>query len=163
MLFAAIITGTRVYETTPLARFTGRVRAGVVINDRPSYDVHLRQEPDLPARLGFVLRVVGRRAAVFWSLWLDGYSTRHRLINALTLFPLFGAAMLGLWVGLRTPALRPPSLYLALLMVAYTVAHSLTMIDYDLRYRLPVLPALFGLAATLGRQARDQREAGVSP
>jgi hypothetical protein len=150
-LFAVLLSRTRVYDTTPLAHFSRSLASGIVINDRPEYDIAPRSGPEPFERLLFAARVVAARALLFWSPLLAGYSARHAALNLMTLAPLFGVALLGLWRGARDPALRYTAVYFGALLAGYTALHAVTTLDFDLRYRLPTLPALFGLAAIAAR------------
>lgn len=79
------------------------------------------------------------RFAAFFTIALSRYSTAHVALNVVTLAPLFGVGLV--MVG-RTLVRGGPQRLLAGLVVAFAAFHAVTLLDYDLRYRDPVLPLL---------------------
>ncbi len=85
----------------------------------------------------------------FFQFTADGYSSRHNLINVFYYVPLYALTLLGLVDGLwGTNDLRRRIVAVTAAWIAATAwLHALTVLDFDWRYRLPVLPYLIVLAA----------------
>lgn len=154
LLALLLAVSTRRFDTSLGRSFVAQSEAGVVINHRPQYDVVAPTGPRSPAlRVMTVGRVAAKRALLFWAPVLDGFSLRHTVLNLLFFVPLWTLA------GMRASAWLRGSgdvvdATLVALAVGYTLFHAFTMIDFDLRYRLPVFPPVHLLAArTLARFA----------
>jgi hypothetical protein len=82
---------------------------------------------------GYLPSQVGRKLRTFWSPTLPEYSFSHQVMAGLYFAAFFSASVIGLLKSRGTPLLT-----LTLLGVsAFTLASVLTLVDYDLRYRLP--------------------------
>jgi hypothetical protein len=82
---------------------------------------------------GYLPGQIGRKLRTFWSPTLPEYSLSHQVMAALYFGAFFAASAIGLLRSRGTPLLT-----LTLLGVgAFTLASVLTLVDYDLRYRLP--------------------------
>lgn len=142
-------------------KYTRYYSLGLVVHDDPSlayrYEPAPYQEDSL---LGFVAAnpvpffvITVERLWAFWTVNLHRFSTVHNVVNAVTLYPLFGAgfftaAYVALWKRRAALLLLP-----VVLIAGLTMFHSLTLIDYDFRYRDPLLPFMGLLAAYGGRLA----------
>jgi hypothetical protein len=145
----ALLVRARRFDMPVGETFLATAEAGFVIDDRPAYDVSLLRGAEAPGALqsaAVVARVVAKRMLLFWAPSLEGYSLRHSLVNALTLGPLWLLALARL-VWLFRHGATSLDRYLVALVVAYPIFHAFTMLDFDLRYRLPVLPFTHMLAA----------------
>jgi hypothetical protein len=128
---------------------------GCIVNDRPYTFV---APPS--ALLGY-LAISARRLLYFFSFWVPvGFSRSHNFVMACFFVPAYGLALVAICGVLRRRALERADLVvlLACLMTAtFAVFHAHTEVDYDWRYRLPILPPLIllagmGAAALLNRQ-----------
>ena len=94
------------------------------------------------------LRITIEKWLYFCTPWLPHYSLAHALINAAFFAPIYvlGASA---WLLRRRllPAQQIAVFLLLSLVVLMSAFHAMTMIDYDHRYRLPLLPVLIVLAA----------------
>jgi hypothetical protein len=102
--------------------------------------------------LGFI-RITLEKWVYFWTPWLPHYSAAHTVMNLAFFGPVYFLSA----VALRHSRRLSPSQYIAAWMlgvVALLVSsfHAMVQIDYDHRYRLPLLPVLMMLAA-LGLEA----------
>lgn len=94
------------------------------------------------------LRLFYARLFSFYFPWVEGFSLRHRLFNGV----LHGAiALAAVRLYLRPPVLSQPQrraiLLIVLLAAAVAVFHTVTLIDYDFRYRYPVVAPLLLMVA----------------
>ena len=116
---------------------------GVVIKNRPAYTLSAEAlvSGGFWEKLVFISEIVIRRCIVFWNPFIVGYSIPHLVYNGLTLFPMFVLSVYALVKHLKGQ-------FLALLMVLFSVTlfHSVTLIDYDHRYRVPLLGFVLVLA-----------------
>jgi len=141
----AVYTGTdwmaRSRELSFIARFAGN---GVIVWDRPETAV-----AHAGGWLGYA-QVFLVRVVTFWSPYASSFSTIHLLANA-AIKLVFLAAVLG-WVfsgrWLDRVAARAVLLIL-LIAVAASCFHGLLFIDYDWRYRFPVVAPMLLLAMLL--------------
>lgn len=77
------------------------------------------------------------------------FSLKHKIVNYLFFVPLYLLSVLGVIAVIRTYKERIKKSLVALAVItifSYGIFHSLTVIDYDWRYRLPVLPYILFLS-----------------
>ena len=115
--------------------------AGVIVNGRPQVNV------PPPEHYADFVAIMFRRWAYYFAITMPGYSTRHMILNVVYYVPAYALALAG--ILFRPPdARRSTATMLMLLMILLTSAfHGMLTIDFDHRYRLPILPALITLAA----------------
>jgi hypothetical protein len=102
--------------------------------------------------LGF-LAITIQKWIYFWSPWLPHYSLAHSMMNIAFFAPTYALGAIAWWRVRRLSAMQQLSVYLLLsLALLISAFHAMTLIDYDHRYRLPLLPVLIMLA-TLGLEA----------
>jgi 4-amino-4-deoxy-L-arabinose transferase-like glycosyltransferase len=85
----------------------------------------------------------------FFQFTTPGYSRAHKLINSIYFVLLYALALVGLVAGLRAddPRRRAFVIALAMWIGIFALFQALTVLDYDWRFRLPVLPQCILLAA----------------
>lgn len=135
-------------------------RAGTVIDGRPTYDV---APPDWDAassteRTTHLVRTFAKRLVYFWAPVLRGYSRRHTMVSLALLGGVWLVGVLAMsriWLRSR-PALVDR--YLVSVIVAYNVFHAATVIDFDMRYRIVVVPFVLALIARGFRSGLPRRE-----
>jgi hypothetical protein len=143
-----------------LIRFTaGHYRLGEVIWDREEmYRTPPRTDWDF-------LVLIGDRFAHFFAPVSPDYDAPHTAWALLFYVPAYALAAYGTAAALRRPGWldarrRCVVLLSALLVLSVATFHAMVQIDYDWRYRLPVLPHLVllagvGVAALLDRRAAE--------
>lgn len=109
---------------------------GVVIHDRPEMNV-----APVSSFAG-VFMLLLTRALAFFCLYTDKFSTPHILLNV-TFFVMMavlitGATGLALSQQRRGPMLKVVALFCCF-CASFAVFHSAVLIDYDFRYRLPLV------------------------
>jgi hypothetical protein len=128
-------------ELSFIARFAGN---GMIVWDRPETAI-----THAGGWLGYA-QVFLVRVATFWSPYASSFSTVHLLANgAITL--VFLAAVLG-WVcsgRLLERVAGRAVLLILLIAVAASCFHGLLFIDYDWRYRFPVVAPMLLLSMLL--------------
>lgn len=88
-----------------------------------------------------VTLVAAKRVAIIWVPWISRYSTSHILLNAVSVLPIL---LLGAVGFVRECFLRPRAaawlvaMPIVMVHVVVVIAH----MDWDWRYRNPMLPAL---------------------
>jgi hypothetical protein len=87
--------------------------------------------------------ITADRFVHFFAFTAPSFSRAHKLANAAFYFPLYLLAIIG--VVRRRDA--DVAIFCALIVLAVAFWHSLVIVDYDWRYRLPVLPHLIVIAA----------------
>jgi hypothetical protein len=125
---------------------TGRATAGIDVDVYPppvlatlppeQRDEFLQARPlDFASRHPeFVISQVARKFRTFWAPTLPEYSLPHALTSATYFLVFYAMALLGLYQARRYAPLLTIVIAGAL---AFTLASLITIVDYDLRYRLP--------------------------
>lgn len=133
---------------------------GIVIRDRPEYTLHVQWDPGFTSHNAitfiwvFVNRLIG-----FWYIWTAAFSKSHILYNILTMVPLYVFGLLGLVTSYRKGVHKKIITFMIMVIGTYWVFQGITEVDYDWRYRLPVLPfvilfAAYGISIFLGECKR---------
>jgi len=125
----------RVSPSGYMILFTERFADGTIIDERPAHN--LVQDSN-EADLVFYSRVFLTRCLYFWSPFISGYSTSHLALNSICLLPIIILGLLGLLTSYNKLNFIEICT-LTLPLIIFTIFHSLTLIDYDHRYRVPVL------------------------
>ena len=132
----------------------GFFKTGIIIHDRPSTNV-------MPPTTYFdYIHLLLTRLAYFFAPTVSGFSATHKLLNLAFFIPagigvLYGAHIAIFSIGLPTQI--KTTLNLSLFYIIFTaIFHACTLIDYDWRYRFPVLApmiivSMFALQAALAR------------
>ena len=123
--------------------FSAREKGGEVVMDmKQTFRPPVRTAADH-------LIIVADRFVRFFQLTSGAYSRAHNLFNVLWFVPLYGLGIIGAVEGLRRGDRRRRSLVIALLtwVGVFAFLHALTVLDYDWRFRLPLIPHLILLAA----------------
>jgi hypothetical protein len=145
---AAIVTDAAAWPFARLPEILAvqakQYRAGVLVFMTP--ETHLAAEPAV-TWLG-AMRFTAQKMSYFLTPWLPSYSLAHALINLAFFLPAYGLTMAAVMNrGRLGPPQRRAMLILLLFVFSVVVFHVLLPLDYDHRYRLPILPALIMLAA----------------
>ena len=118
---------------------------------------------EAPSGLADILLISADRFRHFFAIGAAEYSLAHRAVSLAFFVPCYGlAAWLGIamWRGDSQIGEAERRLFMAAAgaVFAYAFFHALVQIDFDWRYRLPVIPHLMllaaGGAADLARRAR---------
>lgn len=115
---------------------------GIIIHDRP-HTYH--NAPS--ALLDYVFITIDKFIHYFY--FSDRlFSSTHNVVNYLYFVPLYVLSILGVLIVKRESSSIKRSLIAlsAIVIVAYSLSHSVTIIDFDWRYRLPILPYLIFVA-----------------
>lgn len=147
-----------------IEEFSGREKKGEVV-----YDLKESYRPP-PRTLIDHVEIEADRFVRFFQFTTSGYSRAHKLLNSIYFVPLYALALIGLVAGLRAePPRRAFVIALAMWIGIFALFQALTVLDYDWRFRLPVLPqcillAAFGVdAIVLWWRARSSRELRAAP
>jgi hypothetical protein len=110
---------------------------GIIIHDRP-YTYH-----PSPVTLLDYVRITMDKFIHYFYFSDKLFSFKHKLINHLFFVPLYSLFVVGI-IGVakeRNNAVEKTLLALCIIVIiAYSVFHAMTIIDFDWRYRLPILP-----------------------
>lgn len=120
---------------------------GLVIHDDPQLALPLETRPWSGGGIfGYafanpldMLALALARFAAFFAPFLPRYSLEHVAVNAVTLLPVLVSGLWGVRRAWRAGGVE--RLVVALVLV-FPAFHAVTLLDYDLRYRDPVLPLL---------------------
>lgn len=165
LVFARLMQHPDLWPVGPgsgAVRFTaGRFLAGEVMWDRPD-TFHAPPETYLD-----YVRLVLDRFSHFFYFSNAAFSSAHKVGAALFYVPVYAFAVkaVAMATSRRSDAVGAARLTVALaaaLVLATVAFHGMVQVDFDWRYRAPVMPHLILLAAigvspSLGRGARDRR------
>ena len=87
--------------------------------------------------------IAADRFVRFFQVTTAGFSRLHNVVNALYFIPLYVLGAIAVWKGERRR-------FVAALLVwigGFAFFYALTVLDFDWRYRLPLMPHLIALAA----------------
>jgi hypothetical protein len=94
------------------------------------------------------MRLSVQKLAYFLTPWLPSYSRAHTLINLAFFVPAYTLSVAALVNRNRlSQSQQRAVVMLAVFVLTLAVFHTLVQIEYDHRYRLPMLPALVMLSA----------------
>jgi hypothetical protein len=140
LLFAALMHDITLWPFTLLRRWVdyihGSYARGTIVTGRP--------ETSVAPPVGYMdyLAMILRRWLSFFAPTMSSYSTLHKLANLLYFIPLYCLALAAAFLR-RSAA----TTLLLIAILATSAFHGMQEVDYDHRYRLPVLPPLIMLAS----------------
>ncbi|MBV8516047.1 MAG: hypothetical protein JO197_01475 [Acidobacteria bacterium] len=126
-----------------LEEFSGREKTGEVVYDRKET---FRPPPKTAADH---VTIEADRFARFFQFTSSAYSRAHNLTNAVFFVPLYALGIFGAIAAIRGDDRRRRA-YVAALLVwigVYAYFFALTVLDYDWRFRVPLIPHFILLAA----------------
>lgn len=125
-----------------LVEYANREKRGEVVWDRPETS----RRP--PRSVADHLVIEGDRFVRFFQFHSPTYSKAHNLINVFYFVPLYLLAVIGVAGGLRSSDKRRQAIVQAtlLLVIGSALLSALTVLDYDWRYRVPLMPPIILLA-----------------
>ncbi len=139
--------GTRLGVSGYIHYFASLFEQGVLVRDRDSLLIPVSWTPTLSIVNGVTfIQILFLRFLLFWAPAISDFSLPHTLLNVFTLLPIY---LFGIW-GISKYAKR--NILGIAILCTFWVFQSFTEIDYDWRYRTPVLAALIIFA---GMSAAD--------
>ena len=124
-------------ESGWIRQLSNESRKGIVVFGRP--DTYVSPPRSLADFAGLTLT----KWEYYFAPWMAGYSRFHKLAGAAFFLTAYTLSLVALFTS---PRWRLTSL-LVLYIGAFSLFHGVQQIDYDHRYRLPILLALSVLAA----------------
>ena len=131
---------------------------GIVIHDRPHTYHHVPS-----ALLDYFFITTDKFIHYFYFLD-QSFSLKHKVVNCMFFVPLYGLSVLGVISAAREQnnSIKRSLVALSVIViVSYSLFHSVTLIDFDWRYRLPILPYMLfisGLGISLLAQMKRRKE-----
>ena len=126
-----------------IVEFSNREKTGEVVMDRRET---FRPPPRTAA--DHVVIVIDR-VVRFFQFTSSAYSRSHNLFNLAWFIPLYALGLIGIIDGLRRDDRRRRSLIIALVVWigVFAFFHAMTQLDFDWRFRTPLIPHFILLAA----------------
>jgi hypothetical protein len=156
VLFAVVV---HAYVLMNPSSWPGRLPAMFELLSREYREGVLVYSPDenfkvAPASSWFgFFRLTAEKWMYFLTPWLPHYSAAHTVINVAFFTPVYLLSAVAIFRSRRlSPGQQISVWMLVALAVLASSFHAMVQIDYDHRYRLPLLPVLIMLA-TLGLEA----------
>lgn len=141
-LFADLRRWPTEFLRPALETYAVREKGGEVVYDR----VEARRAP--PQSTADFVVLQADRFVRFFQFTTAGFSRTHNLVNTAYFVPFYLLALFGLFDGLwRDRTRRTVVAVTTLWILSVAWLHALTVLDFDWRYRLPVMPMLILLAA----------------
>ncbi len=124
-----------------LRYYIDNFRQGIVIRDRLAYSLPVQWDPGLTvSNLVLAISIFIHRIAAFWFITVKEFSLWHKVFNLFTLTPLFLFALVG-YFRKKREVIRPAYITLFRYLIGvFVLFQAMTEVDYDFRYRVPVLP-----------------------
>jgi hypothetical protein len=142
-----------------LKLMTGFIKDGVIIHDRP--ETYILFNNDYIS----IINVFATRFIYFFSPFSINYSLTHIIVNLIAfitvgLFILIGELMLFKKNYLSSNQFNIVRSLIWGLIITIATFHSITLIDYDWRYRYPLIPLILLLAMLHANNIINQLEQG---
>lgn len=140
----------------PVQRLSAETARGEVVIQRP--ETFIRGVDST----GDILRVFAARFRRYFQFTSQSFSRAHNLLNAVVFVPLYASyiATIVLLLRGRLSRIEEAHARLSLLwVVSFALLHALTQLDFDWRYRLPVMAPMLvvgGFAVARLVRARDE-------
>ena len=133
------------YFSKPISRFYHWFYEGAVIKKRPHTYMAIPE-----STLDIVLIELARLIQ-FFRFTTPMFSPIHNIVNVISFIPLYTLVAVGIWRTITLLYRRRQIDSIGILSIVFigsaAIFHSMTLIDYDWRYRLPCYPPIFLLAA----------------
>ena len=144
---------SRYFICEPGSPFCEGEMRGIVVNNRP-YTYH-----KMPVSVIDYVLIIADKFLHFFAVFTRDYSLKHKIFNYLFFLPTYGLSLITLYeIFRRKSKLSPEEWNLTFLSVIFVIIfalfHSITILDYDWRYRLPCMPPLIVLAGIGSMQLR---------
>jgi len=110
----------------------GRATVGIDIGPRSEW---AREAREFKGDISRMTNLMWRKLKSFWWLYTPEMSIRHRLIRVFFLVPVYIFGIIGICLGKKV---WQKITLLLILVLGFTLPPLLTVVDYDLRYHLPV-------------------------
>ncbi|OGY37299.1 MAG: hypothetical protein A3E36_02115 [Candidatus Andersenbacteria bacterium RIFCSPHIGHO2_12_FULL_45_11b] len=148
----SIDAGTRLGISGYIHYFASLFERGVLVRDRASLIIPVTWSSSLSlVNIYTFIKILFLRFLLFWAPAISDFSLPHTLINIITLIPLYIFAIFGISKYAKRHILG------ITVIIIFWIFQSFTELDYDWRYRTPVLPALIIFA---GMGAADYLQTG---
>jgi hypothetical protein len=120
------------------------ISKGIVIHDRPDTFIEINPTYLEITRL-FLLRLI-----MFFSPYASTISTSHILANCVVLIPFFASVIGWIILPLEPGESKHKSAQFLLFTILFVaIFHAATLIDFDWRYRFPLIAPMFLFVATM--------------
>lgn len=126
-----------------IVQFSAAEKKGAVVDDRR--ETYAAPVHSALGHAGIVAKRFGR----FFQFTTSGYSRAHNLMNAVYFTPLYLLGAMAVWDAFRGGSGKRRALVTALLvwLGAFAFFWALSLLDFDWRYRAPLMPHFIALAA----------------
>lgn len=129
--------GTRLGISGYIYYFASLFERGVLVRDRTSLLLHVVWGPLFSVvNIYTFIKILFLRILLFWAPSIPDFSFAHTTLNILTLIPIYILGIFGI-----SKYGKQHILGIAVIII-FWIFQSFTELDYDWRYRIPVLPAL---------------------
>tara|TARA_Y100000996_G_scaffold332390_1_gene268679 strand:- start:375 stop:1169 length:795 start_codon:yes stop_codon:yes gene_type:complete len=126
-------------EIARIEFITTMVKEGVIVHDRPDTWV------DQPNSFLEIANIYFLRLINFFNPYASSFSMLHFLLNLLQTFIVIISIFLWLYISNKTISINKIIAYILLLSFSVAAFHSFILIDYDWRYRFPIILPLLML------------------
>ena len=124
-------------DTNPKALFIiDMVKAGMIIHDRPETWIIK------PENFFEIVNLYFIRLFYFFTPYIKNFSTIHILLNLFQTFIVLFSIFIWIFLGKKYDLINKTILLILLISTFVAGFHSFTLIDYDFRYRFPIIMPL---------------------
>lgn len=112
------------------------VKAGMIIHDRPETWI------SKPENFFEILNLYFVRLFYFFTPYIKNFSLVHILLNVLQTFIVLSSILIWTFLGKKYDLINKTIMLILLISIFVAGFHSFTLIDYDFRYRFPLIMPL---------------------
>ncbi len=126
-------------EIAKIEFITSMVKVGMIVHDRPDTWV------DQPKNFFDIVYIYFLRLIYFFNPYASTFSTLHIILNIIQTAVIIISIFLWFYVGKKIININKVIVYILLLSFSVAAFHSFILIDYDWRYRFPIILPLIML------------------
>lgn len=127
--------------------FDGLFRKGIIVTGMPEYNfVPFKSSGNILLSILNMLIITVYKIYAYWWIIIGRHSLVHKLLNLVMFVPLYVFSVVGVVYSVKRGLWKRISLFI-IVIASYNAFHALTEVDFDWRYRYPVIPMLIVLAA----------------
>jgi len=126
-------------DTEKVKYLIGMVKQGMIVHDRPNTWI------SAPNNFLEIVKLYFFRLAYFFSPYVSTFSITHIVLNMIQASAVLFSIFIWIFYGKNKTQLNLFFLFVILLSISVAAFHSFILIDYDWRYRFPIILPLLML------------------
>ena len=136
LLIAFLLMSTYLSESSQAEFLINMVQQGMIIHDRPETWV------SPPNELRDIFYIYFMRFVYFFTPYIKSFSNIHNILNFFQCFFIILSIFIWILFGKKNYQINKSITFILLISISCAAFHSFTLIDYDFRYRFPIIMPL---------------------